>query len=137
VRSFRILRFRVRRLGFSRLGRPIGLIGELFFLGFLRFHRSRRALGRRLPYLGELRPNRYFAKLFLVILPGEIQEVGDIEKSVAFQADIDKSRLHAGKHASDASFVNRAGEGVFIFPFKVNFGELIVFDQCHLGFMRG
>jgi len=135
VRSFRILRFRVRRFGFSRLGWPIDLIDELFFLGFLRFQRCRRALGGRLPYPRRLRPDGTSPNSSSSSSPANPGS-RDIEKSVAFQADIDKSRLHAGKHASNASFVNRAGEGVFIFPFEVNFGELIVLDQRYLGFVR-
>ena len=34
------------------------------------------------------------------------EEIGDVEEGVAIEADIDEGRLHAGKHASDAAFVD-------------------------------
>src|ERR1700682_5751563 len=42
------------------------------------------------------------------------KKVGNVQKGVALQAYVDKSRLHAGQHAGHASFVNGAGEGVFV-----------------------
>jgi hypothetical protein len=36
------------------------------------------------------------------------QEVPDVEESVAIETDVDKGRLHAGKHARDAAFVDAA-----------------------------
>ena len=37
------------------------------------------------------------------------EEIGDVEESVAIEADIDGGRLHAGKHAGDSSFIDAAG----------------------------
>ena len=43
--------------------------------------------------------------VFVVIF----EEIGDVEKRVAFQSDIDESGLHAGKNPSDTSFMDAAG----------------------------
>src|SRR5579863_277296 len=37
-----------------------------------------------------------------------LQEITDVEESVAIQPDVNKGRLHARKHASNSSFVNAA-----------------------------
>ena len=63
-------------------------------------------------------------------------KVGDVQESVALQANIHKSRLHSGKDAGDAAFVDGTCQGVFVFAFEVNFSEQIVFDQPHFGFVR-
>ena len=34
------------------------------------------------------------------------EEIADVEKGVAIESDVHKSRLHAGQHACDAAFVN-------------------------------
>jgi hypothetical protein len=64
-----------------------------------------------------------------------LEEVGNVEKCVALQAYIDESRLHSGKHAGDASFVNAAGERIFVGALEVDFHQLVVFDQSHFGLM--
>jgi hypothetical protein len=50
------------------------------------------------------------------------KKIGDVEESVALKADIDKSRLHAGQHAGDASLIDGARERVFVLPLVVNLG---------------
>jgi hypothetical protein len=67
----------------------------------------------------------------------QFHEVGNVEKGIAFQADVDESRLHAWKHAGYAAFVNGSCEGVLVLALKINFREQIVFDQAHLGFVGG
>ncbi len=37
-----------------------------------------------------------------------LEEIADVEEGVAIEADVHKGRLHAGKHASDFSFVDAA-----------------------------
>lgn len=37
-----------------------------------------------------------------------LEKVGDVEESVAIEANVHKRRLHAGKHACDSSFVYAA-----------------------------
>jgi hypothetical protein len=44
----------------------------------------------------------------IFILLFKIHEIGDVEKRVAFQPDIHKSRLHAWQHARHTAFINRS-----------------------------
>ncbi len=67
----------------------------------------------------------------------QLHKIGDVQEGVALQANVDKSRLHAGQHARHAAFVDGPGEGVFIFALEVDFREQIVFHEPHLGFVRG
>ena len=64
-------------------------------------------------------------------------KVGDVEKRVALQTNIDKCRLHAGKDAGNFAFVNGAGEGVLILALVIDFRELVVFDNRKAGFVGG
>ena len=66
----------------------------------------------------------------------QLHEVGDVEERVALQANVDKRRLHSGKYAGYASFVDGTCQGVFIFALEVDFREQIVFDHPHFGFVR-
>jgi len=57
-----------------------------------------------------------------VVVAFEIFEnVADVEKCVAVQADIHESGLHARQNACNFSFVNTADEGEFFFALDVNF----------------
>jgi hypothetical protein len=47
--------------------------------------------------------------------------VADVEKSVAIEPDVDESRLHAGKYAGNAAFIDTADERELFFAFDVNF----------------
>ena len=47
-------------------------------------------------------------------------EVGDVQKGVAFQADIHKCRLHAGQHARYAPVIDGAGERVLVLALVVD-----------------
>ena len=78
----------------------------------------------------------YIAEFAVFVLVLQVEEVGDVEEGVALEADIHEGRLHAGQNARDAALVDGAGQSVFVFPLEIDFGELVVFDQCHLGFMR-
>ena len=64
-------------------------------------------------------------------------KIGDVEEGIAFEANVDEGRLHAGKDAGDAAFVDGASEGVFVLAFVIDFRQTIVFDECQPGFMRG
>jgi hypothetical protein len=78
----------------------------------------------------------YVSEFIVVIFFLQIEKVGYIEERVAFQADIDECRLHAGKYAGHTSFVDGSCEGVFIGSLVVDLGELIVFQQRDLGLVR-
>jgi len=73
----------------------------------------------------------------ILVVLFQLHKVGDVEEGVAFEADIDEGRLHAGQDAGYATFVDGSGKGVFIFPLEVDFREEIVFHQSHFGFVRG
>jgi hypothetical protein len=64
------------------------------------------------------------------------QKIGDVEKGVAFQPDIDKGGLHAGKHAGHTPFINGTCKRVFVLTLKINFCELIFFDNRNFRLMR-
>ena len=73
----------------------------------------------------------------IVVVLFQFHEVGNVEEGVALQADVDKGRLHAGKDAGYAAFVDGSGEGVFVLAFEIDFREEIVFYQAHFGFVWG
>jgi hypothetical protein len=50
-----------------------------------------------------------------------LEDVADIQEGVAIEADVDESRLHARKDASDFAFVDAANEGELFFALDVNF----------------
>ena len=65
-----------------------------------------------------------------------LHEVGDIEKRIPLQTQVDESGLHPGEHAGNATFVNGAGESVFILALVIDFCELIVFKDGQTRLMR-
>jgi hypothetical protein len=66
-----------------------------------------------------------------------LDEVGDVQERVAFQADLDERRLHARKHACDFAFVNGSREGVFVLALEIDFYDAVIFDDREFGLMRG
>ncbi len=72
----------------------------------------------------------------VVVVFFQLHEVGDVKECIALEADIDESRLHSGKDARDAAFVDGSSEGVFVLAFHVDFREKIIFHQAHFGFVR-
>ncbi len=57
----------------------------------------------------------------MVVVVEVFEDVADIEESVAVEADVDESRLHAGKNAGDFTFVDAADEGELFFALDVDF----------------
>src|ERR1051325_971099 len=62
-----------------------------------------------------------FVRLAVLVVLEVFKNVADVEKSVAIQANVHESRLHAGEDASNFSFVDAADESEFFFPLDVNF----------------
>jgi hypothetical protein len=58
---------------------------------------------------------------FFVLFFGVLEKIRDIEEGIAFEANIDKCRLHSGQNPGYASFINGAGESVFILAFIIDF----------------
>src|SRR5665213_143461 len=67
------------------------------------------AIGTSLPARLARRQGDILFTVFLFLC-----EVGDVQKSIPLQADIDEGRLHAGKHTGNFAFVNGSGEGIFV-----------------------
>jgi hypothetical protein len=44
----------------------------------------------------------------VVVIFEIFQEIADVQKSIAIQADVYEGRLHAGKHARDTAFIDTA-----------------------------
>ena len=80
-------------------------------------------------------PHRALVAGDLVEVVVLFKEVRNVEKRVAFQAHIHESRLHSRQHARDAPLMNAARERIFVGALEVNFHQLVVFDQRHLGLM--
>ena len=53
----------------------------------------------------------------------QFHEIGNVEEGVAFQANVNEGRLHAGQHAGHPAFIDGSSEGVFVFAFEVNLCE--------------
>src|SRR5277367_6179764 len=57
-----------------------------------------------------------------VIVVFEIfEDIADVEESIAIEADVNESGLHAGEDAGDSAFVDAADEGELFFALDVNF----------------
>jgi len=63
--------------------------------------------------------NGNFLEIPLFVL--QFEKIGNVEESIAFQTDVDKSRLHARQYACHPAFVNGTRESVFVLPLKINF----------------
>ncbi len=95
------------------------------------FHRNRRKRGPTLLLEDFIFDASYDFVVFVVVF----EEIGDIQKGIAIQADIDKCRLHARQNARDSAFMDTSGERIFILPLMENFNYLIVFDHRHACFV--
>ena len=47
-----------------------------------------------------------FIQVLILLL--QIHEIGDVEKRVALQSNVNKGRLHAWQHAGYTAFINRS-----------------------------
>ena len=61
-----------------------------------------RRLRTHIPHSSTRR--NYVGQIVVVLL--QVHEIGDIEESIALQADVDKRRLHAGQHAGNTALVD-------------------------------
>jgi hypothetical protein len=57
----------------------------------------------------------------VVIVFKIFKDVADVEESIAVEADINESGLHAGEDAGDSAFIYTADEGELFFALDVNF----------------
>ena len=49
------------------------------------------------------------------------EDIADVKESIAIEADVNESGLHAGEDAGDSAFVDAANEGELFFALDVNF----------------
>jgi hypothetical protein len=59
-------------------------------------------------------------RLDVIVVLEIFENVADVQKRVAVQADVHESGLHAREDAGDFSFVDTADERKFLFPLDVN-----------------
>ena len=73
------------------------------------------------------------ARLELVELFHRVDHVRDVEEPVAFEADVDERRLHAGQDFVDPALVDVTDDPALVFPFDENLGHQVVFENGHDG----
>jgi len=64
---------------------------------------------------------RRLMRVVVIVIFKIFENVADIQKGVAIQADVHESRLHSGKDASDFALVDAADEGELFFALDINF----------------
>ena len=57
----------------------------------------------------------------VIVILEIFENVGDVQESIAIEADVNESGLHTGEDAGDAAFVDAADEGEFLFALDINF----------------
>jgi hypothetical protein len=71
---------------------------------------------------GERRVSGGMGVIVTMIVVFEVfEDITDVEKGVAIQADVDESRLHAWENASNLAFVDAADERELFFALNVDF----------------
>jgi len=86
--------------------------------GFTREHLDGRTIRRRRRGHGGL---RQLVRMTVIVVFEVFENVADVEESIAVEANVHESGLHAGEDAGDFSFVDAADEREFFFPLDVNF----------------
>jgi hypothetical protein len=83
---------------------------------------AREQLDRRSRHSERLRADGRSVVCVTVIVVLEIlEDVTDVQESIAVEPNFDERRLHAGEDAGDFAFVNAADEGELFFALNVNF----------------
>jgi hypothetical protein len=60
-------------------------------------------------------------RMVVIVIFEIFENVADVQEGVAIKADVDESRLHTGKDASDFPFIDAADESELFFALDVNF----------------
>ena len=63
------------------------------------------------------------------------RDVGDVEEPVALEAEVDEGGLHAGQDLADPALVDVADDAPLPLAFDEDFGDEIVFENGHHGFV--
>jgi hypothetical protein len=64
---------------------------------------------------------RIRVRMAVIVVLEIFENIADVEESIAIEANIDESGLHAGEDAGDFAFVDAADEGELFFALDVNF----------------
>src|SRR5271157_3732422 len=105
----------------------VGLVSVIFFMLVRGSGVAERFARKKFDIVGWSRRKRRRSRgcvrvRVAVIVVFEIFEnVADVEESIAVEADINESGLHAGEYAGDSAFVDAADEGELFFALDVNF----------------
>jgi len=68
-----------------------------------------------------------------VTIAMRVEEVRNVQETIALQPKIDKCRLHAGQDAGHAALMNTPCQRVFIGPLKINFHQLAILENSEFG----
>ena len=136
--------------GQARALRAKRLLGDLHenFLSFFQQVLDARVLGflarlvawdaRNHPRPPTRTPRRLAGRLLgfvlLVLVVEEIggaDDVGHVEEAVAFEADVDECRLHAGQHLRHAALVDVARDAAIALALDENFCDEVVLENRH------
>src|SRR5438105_5522035 len=60
-----------------------------------------------------------------------VDDVGDVEEAVAFEADVDERRLHAGEDLRDAALVDVADDAALPLALDEDLGHEVVLEDGH------
>ena len=77
-----------------------------------------------------------FDALGFVRIAALFEDVDDVQKRGAFQADIDERALHAGKDAFDDTQINIADQAVAAVALDVQLADIVLFQNGHTRFLR-
>jgi hypothetical protein len=86
---------------------------------------------------GARRVSRGMGVIVTMIVVFEVfEDIADVEKGVAIQADVDESRLHAWENASNLAFVDAADEREHFLPLEVELDKLSFFQNRDSALVR-
>jgi hypothetical protein len=105
----------------------VSLVRMIFFVFVRRSGVAEGFAGKQFDNIGRRgrergRSGRCVGVRVAVIVVFQIFEnIADVEESIAIEADVNESGLHAGEDAGDSAFVDTANEGELFFALDVNF----------------
>jgi hypothetical protein len=105
----------------------VSFVHMIFFVFVRRSGVAQRFAGKQFNNIGRRRREcrrggRCVGVRVAVIVVFQIFEnIADVEESIAIEADVNESGLHAGEDAGDSAFVDAANEGELFFALDVNF----------------
>jgi len=70
---------------------------------------------------GGSRRGRLLVPVAVIVILEIFENVADVQEGIAVQADINESRLHTGKDASDSAFVDAADQRELFFALDIDF----------------